>query len=160
MTGTTTNGTINGTTNGTTSGTNAPLIGRLIYTNVSIHIVNTDNSTDTPLSVPGTTFGGTARFSFDGSQVVFCGHSTDNTINPFKQDQLFVVNADGTNQQRLTTDTGPGYPVFSPDGKKIAFLTDRDGLGEKTIYTMNVDGTYQTRFGNVTTGDRSALDWR
>jgi hypothetical protein len=36
--------------------------------------------------------------------------------------------------------------VWSPDGKKIAFASDRDGNFE--IYTMNADGTNQTRITN------------
>jgi hypothetical protein len=34
------------------------------------------------------------------------------------------------------------YPVWSPDGSKIAFYSDRDGNEE--IYVMNADGTDQT----------------
>ena len=34
-------------------------------------------------------------------------------------------------------------PVWSPDGSKIAFVSDRDGNAE--IYTMNADGSNVTR---------------
>jgi WD40-like Beta Propeller Repeat len=37
-------------------------------------------------------------------------------------------------------------PVWSPDGKKIAFTTERDGFPE--IYTMNPDGNSPTRLTN------------
>ena len=37
-------------------------------------------------------------------------------------------------------------PVWSPDGKKIAFASNRDGNSE--IYVMNADGTNQTRITN------------
>ena len=37
-------------------------------------------------------------------------------------------------------------PVYSPDGQKIAFASDRDGNWE--IYVMNSDGSHQTRLTN------------
>jgi TolB protein len=37
-------------------------------------------------------------------------------------------------------------PAWSPDGKKIAFLSERDGNPE--IYVINADGSAQTRLTN------------
>ncbi|MCY2923834.1 MAG: DPP IV N-terminal domain-containing protein, partial [Planctomycetota bacterium] len=56
---------------------------------------------------------------------------------------IYVMNADGTGQTRLTNSGVRGFaPAFSPDGRKIAF--DSAGL----IYVMNADGTGQTRLTN------------
>ena len=49
------------------------------------------------------------------------------------------MNADGSGQQRLTTQGA--QPGWSPDGQKIAFMSERDGNSE--IYTMNADGSQQ-----------------
>lgn len=54
---------------------------------------------------------------------------------------VYVIRANGSGQKRLTvngvpTDSGP---VFSPDGTKIAFQTNRDGNFE--IYEMRADGS-------------------
>jgi len=38
-------------------------------------------------------------------------------------------------------------PAWSPDGSKIAFMSDRDG-GDIEIYVMNADGSHQTRLTN------------
>jgi Tol biopolymer transport system component len=58
--------------------------------------------------------------------------------------EIFVMNPDGTGETRLTTTTSENAdPVWSPDGSKIAFSSDRDGNYE--IYVMNSDGTQQTR---------------
>ena len=60
-----------------------------------------------------------------------------------------VANAQsGANNQAVTTDLGlkpiPGFlPAWSPDGKKIAFL--RGSANIVHVYTMNIDGTNQTK---------------
>jgi TolB protein len=50
------------------------------------------------------------------------------------------MNADGTKINKLTTNPSEDEdPAFSPDGKRIAFMRDRDG--DSDIYKMNVKGT-------------------
>jgi TolB protein len=50
------------------------------------------------------------------------------------------MNADGSNVRRLTNHPAVDYwPVWSPDGKRIAFTSNRDGNYE--IYVMNADGS-------------------
>ena len=62
-----------------------------------------------------------------------------------------VMNADGSGQRTLTRSTvtrsrAVGFiaqPAWSPDGRKILFVSDRDGLG--AVYVMNADGSGQRR---------------
>ncbi|MCX6021130.1 MAG: hypothetical protein NTZ05_05270 [Chloroflexi bacterium] len=57
-------------------------------------------------------------------------------------DQIFSMNADGSDKVRLTNNTASDTePVWSPDGKRIAFTSTRDGL--RQVYVMNRDGTEQ-----------------
>jgi Tol biopolymer transport system component len=57
---------------------------------------------------------------------------------------IYVVNADGSGEQRLTTNPAhDDLATWSPDGSRIAFSSLRDGNFE--IYVMNADGTGQTR---------------
>lgn len=55
---------------------------------------------------------------------------------------IYIMNADGTDQRRLTTSSSDDYQPFgSPDGRQIAFTSERDGNYE--IYAMNADGLNQ-----------------
>ena len=61
--------------------------------------------------------------------------------------EIYVMDADGTNLVRLTTDAwvqiAPATKVtslaWSPDGTRIAFTADR--AGDRRIFVMNADGT-------------------
>ena len=70
------------------------------------------------------TFGGTnaeAYFSFDGQKVIF-----QSTREPYKCDQIFTMNRDGSNVRLVSTAKGRttcGY--FMPDGKRIIYRSDR-----------------------------------
>jgi dipeptidyl aminopeptidase/acylaminoacyl peptidase len=52
------------------------------------------------------------------------------------------MNADGSRKRVLTRDAWQG-PAWSPDGRKIAFVSARDGNGE--IYAVNADGSGKQR---------------
>ena len=64
--------------------------------------------------------------------------------------EIYIMNPDGSNVQKLTNNSAQDiYPVWSPDGKKILFSSDRDGGGLQ-LYVMNANGTNQVR---LTTND-------
>ena len=61
------------------------------------------------------------------------------------------MNADGSGQTRLTDNPAVDIsPTWSPDGKRIAFMSFRDGYPE--IYVVNVDGGGLTRLTNHPAG--------
>jgi dipeptidyl aminopeptidase/acylaminoacyl peptidase len=69
-------------------------------------------------------------------------------------DEIYVMNPDGTNQINLTNNAADDYQQqFSPDGGKIVFASRRDGRFQ--IYVMNPDGTNQTRLTNNSAEDFS-----
>jgi Tol biopolymer transport system component len=61
--------------------------------------------------------------------------------------EIYVRDFSGGTPVRLTTNTAyDQFPVWSPDGSKIAFQSFGSGLWE--IFVMNADGTGQTQMSN------------
>jgi Tol biopolymer transport system component/predicted Ser/Thr protein kinase len=57
-----------------------------------------------------------------------------------EQNDIFVVHADGTGLRQLTNDTDKDrLPRWSPDGRRLAFYSDRSGKYQ--IWTINPDGS-------------------
>jgi Tol biopolymer transport system component len=89
----------------------------------------------------------------DGAQAAFPGQNGKIafSIQPGGQIsnyEVWSMNPDGTSVVNLTNHPNSDEsPVWSPDGTKVAFMTNRDCCHNTDIYTMNADGTSQT---NVT----------
>jgi TolB protein len=84
------------------------------------------------------------------STIAFSSTRHDPTGNPVLAAEIYLMNPDGTNQRRLTQNgDGDAMAALSPDGKKIAFDSNRDRIDGEPINTsdlflMNTDGTDQT----------------
>jgi WD40 repeat protein len=67
-------------------------------------------------------------------------------------DEIYLVNADGTGLQRLTTHpTGDFQPTWAPDGSRLAFASDRSGTAN--IFVMNADGSGVTNLSRSPSSD-------
>ena len=85
-----------------------------------------------------------ANLSPDGSRIVYatCRSETGEWVNY----EIGTSNIDGTEPRRLTRNRYFDHlPVWSPDGNRIAFVSDRppsggSGAGER-LYTMAADGS-------------------
>ncbi len=82
--------------------------------------------TPSPASVP--------RYSPKGDRIAFAA-------NRDYRAGIFVINRDGTNERRLTSEGS--WPVWWPDGQQIAFLTVGPE-GDQEIRVTTFDGTTRT----------------
>jgi len=58
-------------------------------------------------------------------------------------DQICLMNADGSEQRRLTTDNHAKhfYPSLAPDGQSVVYSSNLGGAGQYEIYEQRLDGS-------------------
>jgi len=62
-------------------------------------------------------------------------------------EDIYVINADGSDLAKVTSHAGNDFdPSWSPDGRRIAFRSERDGNNE--IYVMSADGSDERNVSN------------
>ena len=77
----------------------------------------------------------------DGTRIAFSADRGDG-------DDLYVMNADGTGEVRLTRDTmAEGAPHWSADSRQLTFAVF--SAGSSTMYRMNADGTQRQTIGKI-----------
>ncbi len=87
-------------------------------------------------------------WSPDGKRIVFSSDRAGHFENELAiTSEIYLMDADGGNEQRLTENLNDDrHPSWSPDGKRIAFSSDRKGDFENfEIYVMDADGGNQRR---------------
>lgn len=127
---------------------------------LDIYTMNVDGTNEKRLTTtPG--YDGGPWWSPDGKQIVYRAHhpkdSTElaqynellanNMIRPSKV-ELFVMNADGSNNRQITNLGGANFgPTWTPDGTRIIFSSNHENPRSRdfNLFLVNVDGTGLTK---------------
>ncbi len=135
---------------------------RRIDSSANVHVMNPDGTGD--LSLPGNVAGvedSWPTWSPDGSMIGFHSRRDDAA-----GEEIYRMNADGSNVVRLTFNTGalPGsfdiFPAWSPDGTRIVWTSGRNATNFGEVYTMRAtDGGDIIRITNDNAFDQRC-DWQ
>src|SRR5215475_10243686 len=80
---------------------------------------------------------GNPQISPDGKQIIFTRTWVDKVKDQYRSN-LWIVDVDGSRVRELTSGArNDSSPVWSPDGKRVAFLSDRDGTNQ--LHVMWLD---------------------
>ncbi|MBT5828684.1 MAG: hypothetical protein HOH77_00715 [Candidatus Latescibacteria bacterium] len=104
-------------------------------------------------------------WSPDGQWIAMSSDRPDTSLTftagkdfPFGQYDIFVIQADGSELRRVVADevAEESHPVWGPDSKQLAFVSDRTGMGN--IFIANLDSAGVYPITNLLSGAQY-LDW-
>jgi TolB protein len=96
-----------------------------------------------------------AAFPGTNGKIAFATVTVNSTGNNY---DISRMGANGTNQQPLTSSSGNDTdPTYSPNGKSIAFLSNRDGTTD--VWLMDATGGSQRRLFANQMKDEYAPSW-
>ena len=125
----------------------SPLLGKIAFHSnrtgtFQIYTMNADGSNETQITFSEDR-AAYPVWSPNGRQIVFSRFVKTGEEEWNGNNEVFVMDADGSNQQNLSNQLGyDGLPDWSPDGSQIVFVSDRNG-GENfdtNIFMMDADG--------------------
>jgi TolB protein len=99
-----------------------------------IYVMRSDGSEVRRVTFEGS-YNTSPCWSPSGDRIAFSGRRGKN--------QIFTIKPDGSELMQLTDSGNNEDPSFSPDGRYITFMSDRDRT--KSIYIMRANGESQRR---------------
>ena len=88
-----------------------------------------------------------AAYAPDGKRIAFTGYLYGSEGVKGLLENIYMINADGTNLVKLTSDNVSKQPSWSPDGERIVFVRDSD------LWVMNSEGTRVRQLTNTPAGE-------
>lgn len=86
----------------------------------------------------------------DGSQIVISHHDHEGLpedMHNYRSSRIYILPIEGGEPQMITPKTPSFWHGWSPDGKELAYVGERDG--EFDIYTIDVDGGEERKITNT-----------
>jgi Tol biopolymer transport system component len=130
-------------------------------TGADLWTVNSNGTGETNLTNTAVSYECCAEYSPDGTKIAFTnsGNTDANGMTPDDENEIWVMDANGSNQVQLTDPGDPDstqdlQPTWSPDGSKIAWL--KVGASQQ-IWTMDANGSNQAAL--TTTGNYYSPVW-
>ncbi|HEU4753665.1 MAG TPA: hypothetical protein VFU47_11205 [Armatimonadota bacterium] len=102
--------------------------GKIVYSRKSgeqykLHVMNPDGSGDKELPGQTSNVNLFATWSPDGKKIAYMA----SPVAEFKEAQLYIINADGSNAHPVPTNAKlSGLPAWSPDGRQLAYVSGDD----------------------------------
>lgn len=124
------------------------LVGALLLVGASVPTLAQNTPPPSPRRLDKTTFMEmesvtNPAISPDGRRIVFTRTFTDKMADRYRS-TLWMVESDGGRVRELTGQTySARQPVWSPDGKRIAFIAERDGTAQIHVLTPDTGDIVQ-----------------
>lgn len=107
--------------------------------------------------------GGGLAWSADGSEIVVSANRNEDWLLRARNSDLWSVNVGNGEMNQLTTREGPDYsPVFSPDGRRLAYLGYNDelmGYHNTQVNVLDMDSGRVTVLTEDLDRSVNSVDW-